>query len=211
MNRYDDRYQAGKILADQLKSYANNPDVLILALPRGGVPVAYEIAKALSAPLDIFVVRKLGVPHHEELAFGAIASSEATVYNQDIIQAYQLSASDINAVLLKERNELARRESKYRGSKPFPDLHDKIIILVDDGIATGATMRVAIKALRHQYPQRIVLAVPVAAISVLEELSHLVDEIVCPIKPQDLYAVGAWYDNFSQTLDEEVFKLLEHN
>lgn len=211
MNKYSDRYEAGKILATHLKSYAKNPDAYVLALPRGGVPVAFEIAKVLSIPLDIFVVRKLGVPGHEELAMGAIASGGITIYNEDILHQLHIPESAIYHVIQSEQKELERRELAYRGKKPFPKLKDKIILLVDDGIATGATMRAAIKAIKQYKPKKLILAVPVAAADTVEEMSHLVDEVVCPLKPHDLYAVGAWYDDFSQTSDEEVFNLLNHS
>ncbi|OGT45733.1 MAG: phosphoribosyl transferase [Gammaproteobacteria bacterium RIFCSPHIGHO2_12_FULL_41_20] len=208
MKKFSDRYEAGKVLADQLKTYTKNPYVIVLALPRGGVPVAFEIATALSVPLDIFVVRKLGVPGHEELAMGAIATGGVTIFNNDIIKKLNISNSEINNIIKLEQQELMRRESVYRGKKPFPELKDKIIILVDDGIATGATMRAAIRALRQQHLRRLILAVPVAAFSTCAEMENLVDEVVCPLRPHDFYAVGAWYDEFSQTTDEEVSQLL---
>lgn len=209
MEKFSDRYQAGKTLASLLKSYAKNSDVIVLALPRGGVPVAAEIAKSLAAPLDVFIVRKLGVPGHEELAMGAIATGGTVVFNEDIVGGLHISQAAIDRVIAAEQQELKRRESAYRGKKPFPVLQDKIVILVDDGIATGATMRAAIKAIKLQHPKRLILAVPVAAFSTIAEMSHLVDEIVCPLKPHDFYAVGAWYDDFPQTSDEEVFELLD--
>lgn len=209
MEKYANRYEAGKVLAEQLRAYKNNPYVLILALPRGGVPVAYEIAKALSAPLDIFVVRKLGAPGHEELAMGAIASDETVVFNNDVINQLHIPSGTIAYTIQSEKKELKRREQAYRGNKPFPSLKDKIIILVDDGIATGATMRAAIKALYQKVPLRLILAVPVAALTTYDEMSKLVDEVICPLKPLDFYAVGAWYDDFSQTTDEEVIQLLQ--
>ncbi|MDI9818381.1 MULTISPECIES: phosphoribosyltransferase [unclassified Legionella] len=208
MEKFINRNEAGRILADQLKSYANNPDVIVLGLPRGGVPVAYEIAKKLSAPLDIFTVRKLGVPGHEELAMGAIASGGTLTFNEEIIQALHVSQEKINQVIQTEEKELKRRELLYRGNQPYPNLQDKIVILVDDGIATGATMRAAISALRKLNPKRLIMAIPVAAFSTYQEMTDLVDEIVCPLQPLHFYAVGLWYDDFAQTSDNEVSNLL---
>lgn len=208
MKKYLDRYEAGRILAELLMEYTNDSNALILALPRGGVPVAYEIAKSLSLPLDVFIVRKLGVPGHEELAMGAIATGEMLVFNDDIIKTLNITKSSIDKVIQFERNELQRRELNYRGNRPLPNLFNKTVILVDDGIATGASIRVAIKAIRQQNPNRIILAVPVASYTSYKEMENLADEIICPIKPDEFYAVGAWYENFSQTSDEEVFDLL---
>ncbi len=208
MEKYSDRYEAGKILAEQLTAYAKKPNVIVLALPRGGVPVAYEIASALAVPLDVFIVRKLGVPWHEELAMGAIASGGVVVLNESIVRDLAISKAALDQEILAEKQELERREIAYRGNRKVIDFANKIIILVDDGIATGATMRAAIKALRLQKPASIVMAVPVAAWDTYTEMMTLVDKIVCPLKPHDLSAVGAWYDNFEQTTDEEVFELL---
>lgn len=208
MKKYANRYEAGKMIASQLLKYTKHADALVLALPRGGVPVASEIAKILSIPLDIFVVRKLGVPNHEELAMGAIASGGTIVFNENILSQLHIPASAIQPVIESEQKELERRELVYRGQRPFPRLKDKSIILVDDGIATGATMRAAIKAIKQQKPKKIILAVPVAAATTIDELSNDVDEVICPLKPDDMFAVGAWYDDFSQTSDEEVFNLL---
>lgn len=208
MEKFFDRREAGKVLAEQLRVYAKKKDVIVLALPRGGVPVAYEIAKALSAPLDVFIVRKLGVPGYEELAMGAIASGGTVVFNDEILSHLNVPQSSIDRVIQSELQELQRRESTYRDNRPFPVLTDKTVILVDDGIATGATMRAAIKALRQQNPASIIVAVPVAAYSTCEEMTGLVDKIVCPLRPQHFYAVGAWYDNFLQTSDDEVSTLL---
>ncbi len=208
LEKFPDRYAAGHYLAQQLLEYKNNPDVIVLALPRGGVPVAYEVAIALSVPLDIFVVRKLGVPSQEELAFGAIAMDDNLVFNDEIVKNFNLSATQIEQIQKAEKLELQRRNIKYRGNKPLPKLNNKIIILVDDGIATGATMRVAIKALHQYKPTKIIVAVPVAASSTCEEIALLVNKIICPLQPKNFYAVGAWYENFSQTEDEEVASLL---
>lgn len=211
MEKFFDRYEAGKILAEHLKSYVKKSNTIVLALPRGGVPVAYEIAKALSIPLDVFIVRKLGVPGHEEFAMGAIATGGTIVFNEEIVRELNISKSAIDQVIQLEKQELRRRESTYRDNRrPFPILKDKTIILVDDGIATGATMRAAIKALRQQKPASIIIAVPVAEFSICIEMEELVDKIICPLRPYQLYAVGAWYENFSQTSDEEVFELLKN-
>ena len=208
MTLYRDRSDAGRVLATQLTAYANRSDVLVLALPRGGVPVAYEVAKALHAPLDVFIVRKLGVPGHEELAMGAIATGGVCVLNEDVVQMLHIPDRVIEAVIAKEQQELERREHLYRDDRPPPDVRDCTIILIDDGLATGATMRAAIKALRQQHPARLVVAVPVAAPPTCEELGAQVDEIICAKTPEPFYGVGYWYEDFSQTTDEEVHALL---
>lgn len=208
MDKFADRYTAGQILAKELQNYAHNKDVIVLALPRGGVPVAYEIAKSLEVPMDVFIVRKLGVPMQEELAMGAIATGDAVVFNDDIIEQLSISKADIDRVIKAEKQELKRREVVYRGDRPYPELKNKKVILVDDGIATGASMRAAIKAIRSRKPSEIVVAVPVAAFSTCVELTELVDKVVCPLKPTFFYAVGAWYEDFQQTTDEEVYELL---
>lgn len=209
MMKFHDRKEAGLILAEQLKEYSHQSNVIVLALPRGGVPVAYEIAKALAVPLDVFIVRKLGVPGHEELAMGAIASGGTPIFNEDIVQSLRLKQSAIDSVLQSEQKELQRREKLYRGNKPPLALEDKTIILVDDGMATGATMRAAIQALELHKPATIIVAVPVAALSTYEELSPLVNKIICPLKPRQFYAVGLWYEQFTQTSDSEVIELME--
>ncbi|WP_454782089.1 phosphoribosyltransferase [Legionella sp. WA2022007384] len=206
---YDDRYQAGRVLVDSLKDYAKRTDVIVLALPRGGVPVAYEIASKLSLPLDIFIVRKLGVPGHEELAMGAIASGGITVFNEEIVNSLHISKKAISTIQKSEQEELSRRELVYRGKKPFPELAGKTVILVDDGIATGYTMRAAIAALKQRNPAKIMVTVPVAARSTCDEIAPLVDEIICPMRPVNFYAVGLWYNDFSQTTDDEVMQLLQ--
>jgi putative phosphoribosyl transferase len=205
---YRDRRDAGKQLAERLKEYANRNDVLVLALPRGGVPVAFEVAKALNAPLDIFLVRKLGVPGHEELAMGAIASGGVRVFNDDVINYLGIPSRVIDAVAEKELKELERRERSYRGDRPEPDVRGKTIILVDDGLATGSTMRAAAAALREQGPARIIVAVPVSAVQTCDEYRMGVDEIVCTYTPEPFFGVGQWYLDFSQTTDEEVRQLL---
>jgi putative phosphoribosyl transferase len=208
--RFRDRRDAGRQLAEKLSAYANRPDVLVLGLPRGGVPVAYEVAKVLNAPLDVFLVRKLGVPGHEELAMGAIASGSVRVLNKNVVQSLRLSDQTIEAVAAAEQRTLVRRERVYRGDRPRLAVRDQTIILVDDGLATGATMRAAVVALRQQQPRRIVVAVPVAALETCDEFRAEVDDIVCAITPPLFYAVGLWYQDFSQTSDEEVRALLEH-
>jgi len=180
----------------------------VLALPRGGVPVAAEVANALSAPLDVFVVRKVGVPWHEELAMGAIASGGVRLLNEELIQAYAISDNEVDRAMQRELLELERRETLYRGGRPFPDLRNKTVILVDDGLATGSTMRVAVEALRKEGPARIVVAVPVAAPATCDAFRDVADEIVCALTPEPFYAVGLWYDDFDQTTDAEVHELL---
>ena len=196
------------MLASTLSKYAGRPDVLVLALPRGGVPVAYEVAKQLGAPLDVFVVRKLGVPGREELAMGALASGSALVLNRDVVSGLRIPQSAIEAVVREEQKELERRERAYRGALPPLDVRGKTIILVDDGLATGSTMRAAVAGLRQLRPKRIVVAVPIAAESTCEELSAEVDDIICAATPEPFYAVGLWYEDFSQTTDEEIQELL---
>jgi putative phosphoribosyl transferase len=207
--RFRDRTEAGKVLARDLSRYANRSEVLVLALPRGGVPVGFEVAKYLKAPLDIFLVRKLGVPGHEELALGALATGNTRILNRDVVQDLRIPESVIDEITETERRELARREQLYRGDRPPPDVRGKTVILVDDGLATGATMYAAVTALRQQQPARIVVAVPAAAQATCDEFREVVDEIVCAVTPEPFYAVGASYEDFSQTTDNEVRKLLE--
>ena len=206
---FRDRIEAGKRLAEQLTDYADRADVLVLALPRGGVPVAFEVAEALRAPLDIFLVRKLGVPGHEELAMGAIATGGVRVLNEDVVDNLRIPGEVIDAVAADELRELERRERAYRGDRPAPDVRGKTVILVDDGLATGSTMRAAAAALRQQQPARIVVAVPVSAPQTCDEYKMGVDEIICAVTPEPFQAVGLWYEDFSQTTDEEVRELLE--
>jgi len=205
---FRDRSEAGRVLAEKLASYANRPDVLVLALPRGGVPVAFEVAQALHAPLNVFLVRKLGLPGQEELAMGAIASGGTRVVNEELVEKLSVPPEVIDAVADQEQQELNRREHDYRVGRPAPDVRGRIIVLVDDGLATGATMRAAVAALRLQGPARIVVAVPVGAPETCTELQYQADETVCAETPQLFYAVGAWYEDFSQTSDEEVRELL---
>jgi len=206
--RFRDRVHAGRALAEHLRGYAGDPRLLVLALPRGGVPVGAEIAAALRAPLDVFVVRKLGVPGHEELAFGAIASGQVLVLNDDVVRAMRIKPQTIEAIAAEEGRELARRERAYRGDRPPVDPSGKVVILVDDGLATGATMRAAVRALRDRGAERLIIAVPVAAAQTCDEFRAEVDDIVCAMTPDPFHAVGLWYDDFSQTSDEEVEELL---
>ena len=205
---FRNRTEAGRELARHLMSYAGRPDVLVLALPRGGVPVAYEVAAALDAPLDVFLVRKLGVPGYEELAMGAIASGGVRVLNQDVIRSLHVSPQTIERVTASEQQELARREHLYRGDREAPSPSGRTIILIDDGLATGSTMRAAAEAIRQRRPLRLVVAVPVAARETCAELGGEVEEVVCALTPEPFHAVGLWYVDFSQTTDDEVRELL---
>src|SRR5215470_7696484 len=205
---FRNRREAGLLLATKLTPYANRPDVVVLALPRGGVPVAYEVARALDAPLDVFVVRKLGVPGHEELAMGALATGGVRVLN-DVVPRLGIPASLIEAVTNHELRELERRERLYRGNRPPLDVRNRTVILVDDGLATGSTMRAAVKALRQCRPERIVIAVPVGAPETCAALQAEADETVCAHTPEHFGDVGEWYSDFSQTTDAEVKELLE--
>src|SRR5215469_8942468 len=204
---FRDRSQAGKALAEQLGSFAGRGDVVVLALPRGGVPVAYEIAKALDAPLDVLSVRKLGVPGHEELAMGAIASGGAYSLDAELIHHLGLTSQEMLEVVRAEQLELERREGLYRDHREFPDIAGRTVILVDDGLATGQTMSVAVQALQRLKPRRIVVAVPVATREACAELGAEAD-IICALTPEPFYAVGAWYGDFSQVSDDEVRALL---
>ena len=203
------RTVAGQALAEELSNYSDRDDVLVLALPRGGVPVAAEIARSLGAGLDLMLVRKLGLPAWEELAMGAIASGGVRVLNDDVISSHRVSDADIEKVAEKEGRELRRRETTYRGDRPAPDIEGRCVILVDDGIATGATMEAAIDALRKQKPGDVVLAVPVAARETLNRLGKKVDHIACLATPEPFMAIGKWYRDFGQTSDDEVRKLLD--
>lgn len=207
--KFHDRLEAGKILSDKLVEYAGQAKTILLALPRGGVPVAFEIAKRLNLPLDVLIVRKLGVPGQEELAFGAIASGGVRVLNEDIVRALRLPETAIERIAKSELVELERRERLYRGTRPHPDLHGQTIIIVDDGLATGATMRAAIRALKTQKVKKIVVAVPVGSRQTCQELDHEADVwCICAVTPEPFYGVGMWYEDFSQTTDEEVIELL---
>jgi predicted phosphoribosyltransferase len=206
---FRNRADAGRALARRLAHYADRPDVLVLALPRGGVPVAYEVARALGAPLDVFLVRKLGVPGQEELAMGAIATGGVRVLNEEVVRLLQIPDEVIDSVAETEWRELERREREYRDDRPLPEVHGRTVILIDDGLATGSTMRAAVAALRQQGPARLVIAVPVAAGPTCEDFRGEVDEVVCAQTPEPFYAVGSWYKDFSQTGDAEVHALLE--
>jgi len=206
--RFTDRYHAGRRLAAALAPYAGRPNLLVLALPRGGVPVGFEVARALHAPLDVMLVRKLGVPGHEELAMGAIASGGIRVLSDDIIKALGIPDRVIATVAANEENELGRRERAYRDNRPPPALRGKTVILVDDGLATGSTMRAAAAALQAQHPERLVIAVPVAPRETCQSLLQVADDVVCAAVPEPFFAVGNWYEDFSQTTDEEVRELL---
>jgi len=206
--RFRDRADAGRRLAALLGQYAGRTDVIVLALPRGGVPVAYEVARALGAPLDVFLVRKLGVPGREELAMGAIATGGVRVLNRDVVNGLRIPPEVIDAVAAREGEELHRREKEYRDDRPAPDVRGKTVILIDDGLATGSTMRSAVMALRRQGPSRLVVAVPIASPSTCEEFQDEVDEVVCAWTPEPFHSVGAWYEDFSPTTDDEVRGLL---
>ncbi|CAM2944321.1 phosphoribosyltransferase [Legionella worsleiensis] len=210
MDTYADRRDAGKVLVPYLQSYAHQPNVIILALPRGGVPVAIELADSLGLPLEVFVVRKLGVPGQEELAMGAIASGGIILFNESLIAQLDLDASLIQTVIEREKKELERREFLYRRNRLPLQLNGKTVILVDDGIATGFTMRAAVLAIRKQTPKHLVIAVPVAEPAICKNMEAIVDHIVCPLKPAHFNAVGQWYDHFSQVSDDEVIQMLSH-
>ena len=206
---FADRRDAGVLLADRLASFSGRNDVVVLALPRGGVPVGYEVARRLAAPLDIFLVRKLGVPGYEELAMGAIASGGVRVLNNDVVRYYGIAPAVIDGVARQEQEELERRERAYRDGRTPTPLTGQIVILVDDGLATGSTMKAAVQAVRAHEPSRIVVAVPVGAADTCRDFEALADEIVCARAPSDFRAVGLWYRDFSQTTDREVSDLLE--
>jgi putative phosphoribosyl transferase len=208
MMRFKNRTEAGRFLAERLSSYADRTDTLVLGLPRGGVPVAYEVATALNAPLDVFVVRKLGVPGHEELAMGAIATGGARTLNHDVIEYLRIPDEVINEVTELEEQELERRERLYRDNRPARSPRDRVTILVDDGLATGSSMRAAALAVRRQQPTSVVVAVPVAASQTCDDLRREADVVICGFTPEPFYAVGLWYEDFSQTTDEEVRDLL---
>jgi len=206
--RFQNREEAGRILAAKLMIYANRPETIVLALPRGGVPIGYEIASALNLPLDVMIVRKLGVPGHEELAMGAIASGGVRVLNRSVIESLRIPPDSLEAVEKREALELMRREATYRGNRHPISLKGKTVILVDDGVATGSTMRVAISALREQRVGRIILATPVAPPTVRWEMEALVEDFVALVMPEDFFGVGQWYDDFTQVSDDTVYELL---
>jgi predicted phosphoribosyltransferase len=205
---FGDRREAGVVLAARLNQFAHRDDVVVLALPRGGVPVGYEIARALGAELDVFVVRKLGLPGHPELAMGAIASGDVRVLNEDVLESYPVSRAAIESVTRTERVELERRERTYRDGRPLVPIEGRVVILVDDGLATGSTMRAAVLAVRRLHPARVIVAVPVGAVQTCQALREVADEVVCAFTPEPFRAVGLWYADFSQTTDEEVQQLL---
>jgi predicted phosphoribosyltransferase len=209
MTRFDDRFDAGSFLARQLRHHSGNPNVVVLALPRGGVPVAFEIARAIDAPLDIFVVRKLGAPGYEELAMGAIATGGVRVFNEEVIQHLGVSQSWIDATIREQEEELRRREEAYRGDRPPAELQNRTVILVDDGLATGASMRAAVRALRQREPFAITVAVPIGSRDTCDQFRSEVEEVICGRTPEPFHAVGAWYRDFTQTTDDEVRELLD--
>jgi putative phosphoribosyl transferase len=197
------------LAAELLPRYGGRSDVLVLGLPRGGVPVAFEIAVALDAPLDVFVVRKLGLPGHEEFGIGAIASGGVRVVDESVLRAYGVDSRTLEVITEREQRELERRERRYRDDRPFPAIPDRVVILVDDGLATGSTMRAAVAALRAEGPREIVVAVPVGAPETCSAMARLADDVVCLMTPEPFYAVGLWYENFDQTDDDEVHDLIE--
>jgi predicted phosphoribosyltransferase len=205
---FPNRYVAGQWLASKLQNYRNRSDAIVLALPRGGVPVGYEVAQGLNAPLDAFIVRKLGVPGHEELAMGAIASGGVRLLNQNVIEMFRIPTGLIEMTTAGEQRELERQEREYREGRPPLDVRGRTVILVDDGLATGASMHVAVAALKQKKPAHIVVAVPVAAQETCSEFDGEVDEVVCAVTPEPFWSVGQWYDDFSQVSDEEVRDLL---
>ena len=211
MRRFRDRAEAGRVLARELGEYADRPDVLVLALPRGGIPVAYEVARALRAPLDVFIVRKLGLPQHPEFAMGAIASGGVRVLNEDALRWYTIPEGVIEEVTRSELAELERREREYRQGRTLTPLRGRVIILVDDGLATGSTMRAAVQAVRAHDPARVIVAVPVGAPETCAEFADVADDTVCARTPEPFAAVGLWYRDFSQTTDDEVRHLLNEH
>jgi predicted phosphoribosyltransferase len=205
--RFRDRIEAGQLLGRELAARTIE-NAIVLALPRGGVPVGAEVAKALGAPLDVFIVRKLGVPGHEELAMGAIASGGVRVLNRDVLDYGRITPQQLDAATAREERELSRREAEYRGNRPPLDVRGRTVIIVDDGLATGSTMRAAVQSLRAMEPKRVIVAVPVGAAQTCEEFRDIVDEMVCLRTPEPFEAVGLWYDDFTQTTDAEVHALL---
>ena len=205
---FEDRRAAGQALASALTAYADRSDVVVLALPRGGVPVAFEVAQALHASLDLFLVRKLGTPRHRELAMGAIASGGVRVLNDDVIRWYGITPEEVDEITREEQRELDRREQVYREGRHALPVEGRVVILIDDGLATGSTMRASVKAVRQRRPSRVVVAVPVGAVDTCDELRALADEVVCVTTPEPFVAVGEWYGDFDQTSDEEVRSIL---
>jgi putative phosphoribosyl transferase len=210
-SRFRDRTEAGRRLAERLHEYAGRDDVLVLGLPRGGVPVGYEVAEALGLPLDVFVVRKLGVPGREELAMGAIATGGVIVLDEGVIRSLRIGTRELEQVVSRERREVERREAAYRNGRGLPELSGKTVVLVDDGLATGSTMRAAARAAHRHEPQRVVVAAPVAAPETCRDLRADADDVVCVLTPSPLLAIGLWYDDFAQTTDDEVRDLLDRS
>ncbi len=208
MSLFRNRLEAGQALAQLLKAFSNDTNTIVLAMPRGGVPVGFEVAKALQLPLDVLVVRKLGMPGNEELAMGAIAGENICVLDHNLINQFHINPMQLSMVTEREKNELERRNRRYRGNAPMPNLQHKNIIIVDDGIATGSSMRAAILAMKHLKPDKIIVAVPIAAPDSAKSLAKIADEIICVATPEPFYGVGMWYDQFPQTSDEEVIDLL---
>jgi putative phosphoribosyl transferase len=209
MRLFKNRHDAGRILARKLADYAGGDDVIVLGLPRGGVPVAYEVATELQVPLDVFVVRKIGAPYQPEFAIGAIASDGICVLDREALAQLDVAQSQLASIIGRERLELERRDTLYRAYRPFPDLAGRVVVIVDDGLATGATMRVAVEAVRVRHPARIIAAAPVASGLACEALREVADDCVCAASPEPFYGVGRWYDDFSQTTDQEVITLLD--
>ena len=206
--RFQDRAQAGRLLAEKLAGFSNRPEVVVLGLPRGGVPVAFEVARRLQAALDVFMVRKLGVPGHEELAMGAIATGDICFLNDSVIRSLDISPEVVDQAIARERHELEEREREFRTSRPV-ELRDRVVVLVDDGLATGASMRAAVIAVRERHPARVIVATPVAARETYQDFTKLADEIVCVQTPLNFEGVGQWYEDFTQISHEEVLRLLE--
>lgn len=205
---YRDRKHAGEVLTESLLEYKNSKDVIVFGMARGGIPIASEIAKSLHVPLDVLIVRKIGMPGHQEYAIGAIASGQIAIFNKDVIARLHIPESDIQEILKDEREELARREILYRNHKPFPNIRNKTVILVDDGVATGFSLRAAIAALQIKHPKEIIIAVPVGALDTIESLQGICKKVVCPLTPEEFRAVGQWYFNFNQIEDDEVLDCL---
>jgi putative phosphoribosyl transferase len=210
-SRFADRHEAGVELAAHLRKYRGRNDLVVLALPRGGVPVAFEVAEALNAPLDVFVVRKIGMPGHSEFAIGAIASGGVRVLSEDVVRSFNIPQSAIEDITRRERAELERREREYREGRPLIELRGRVVILVDDGLATGSTMRAAVQSVRAQDPARVVVAVPVGAPETCDLFADVADDVICARTPEPFSAVGLWYVDFSQTTDQEVRELLHRH
>ncbi|MFW5813672.1 MAG: phosphoribosyltransferase [Fibrobacterota bacterium] len=209
--RFQNRGEAGRLLAGFLEGYAGSEDTLVLGLPRGGVVVAYEIASVLKVDLDVFLVRKLGAPYQPELAMGAIAEGGVRLLNEDVVSFLSVSDEEIDSVAEEELAELRRRQGRYRGKEPAKEIRGRTVIVADDGLATGATMKAAIKGIRVRKPEKIIVAVPVGAPSTVKQVGEMADEVICPRQPENFMAVGMWYEEFDQTSDREVIELLERS